>query len=288
MTHGRHSVRYLIVCAIGIHAGLVSIGHGEEPPPRWIAAQRFADLAIQPTGLLVPLYIYPANIHTNAAYNRLIDLKLSHPRVPVWAIMNPASGPGKAVDANYTKAIDRLQGAGIVTIGYVSTEYGKRDAKAVTSDLDLWRKLYPKIQGAFFDEMNYEDTAAAVERQQKYRLAATERGMWPTVANPGTATPERFFAGDAADVIVVHEALEYPTEATIKGDYFGGYADYPPWTRCILVHTRPKFEPAEFARIKKYARWVYITDDVFRDVKKDNPWDSLPSYLEDVFKALDQ
>lgn len=79
-----------------------------------------------------------------------------------------------------------------MTIGYVSTEYGKRDAKAVTSDLDLWRKLYPKIQGAFFDEMNYEDTAAAVERQQKYRRAATERGMWPTVANPGTADSGAF------------------------------------------------------------------------------------------------
>lgn len=251
-------------------------------------AQRFAVLANQPTGLLVPLYIYPANIHTNTAYNRLIDLKLSHPRVPVWAIVNPASGPGKDVDANYTKAIDRLRGAGIMTIGYVSTEYAKRDAKAVVGDLDIWQKLYPKIQGVFFDEMNYEDTAAAVESQQKYRRAATERGMWPTVANPGTATPERFFAGEVADVIVVHEGLDYPTEATLKGDYFGGYAEYPPWTRSVLMHTRPKFEPAEFAKIKKYSRWVYVTDDVFRDVKTDNPWDSLPAYLEDIFKALDQ
>lgn len=242
----------------------------------------------QPTGLLVPLYIYPANIHTNAAYNRLIDLKLRYPRVPVWAIVNPASGPGQQVDANYTKAIDRLRGAGIVTIGYVSTEYNKRAAKAVINDLDTWQKLYPKIQGVFFDEMNYEDTVVAVDRQRDYRRAATERGMWPTVANPGTSTPERFFAGEAADVIVVHEGAEYPTEATLKGDYFGGYADYPPWTRCVLVHTRPKFDAAEFARIKKYVRWVYVTDDVFVDVKKDNPWDSLPGYLETVFEALDR
>ncbi|HET6424117.1 MAG TPA: spherulation-specific family 4 protein [Planctomycetaceae bacterium] len=251
-------------------------------------AQRFAVMANQPTGLLIPLYIYPANIHTNQEYNRLIDLKLTHPRVPVWAIVNPASGPGKEVDANYTKAIDRLRGAGIVTIGYVSTEYGKRDPNLVTKDLDIWQTLYPKIQGVFFDEMNYEDNAAAVERYQGYRRAATERGMWPTISNPGTATPERFFAGEVADVIVVHEGLEYPSEATLKGDYFGGYADYPPWARSVLMHTRPKFDAAEFARIKKYSRWVYVTDDVFRDVKKDNPWDSLPTYLETMFEALDQ
>lgn len=288
MKHDANHLRQFMLCAIGICVGFAGVCRAEEPHPLLARSQRFAELAIQPTGLLVPLYIYPANIHTNAAYNRLIDLKLSHPRVPVWAIMNPASGPGKAVDANYTKAIDRLRGAGIVTIGYVSTEYGKRDAKAVTNDLDIWQQLYPKIQGAFFDEMNYEDTNAAVERQQRYRRAATERGMWPTVANPGTATPERFFAGDAADVIVVHEGLDYPTEATLKGDYFGGYADYPPWTRCVLMHTRPKFEPAEFARIKKYSRWVYVTDDIFRDVKTDNPWDSLPTYLESVFETLDR
>ncbi len=251
-------------------------------------AQRFAELANQPTGLLVPLYLYPENIHTNPAWNRLIDLKKSHPRVPVWAIVNPDSGPGKEVDANYVKAIDRLHGAGIVTLGYVSTEYGKRGPQAVRDDLGTWQKLYPKIQGVFFDEMLYEDTPAAVVQQKSYRQFATQKGMWPTVANPGTATPERFFAGDVADVIVVHEGAEYPTEAAIKGDYFGGYADYPPWTRCVLVHTRPKFDAAEFARIKKYVRWVYVTDDVFVDVKKDNPWDSLPKYLETMFEALEK
>src|SRR5262249_43825275 len=52
--------------------------------------QRHSLLASQPTGLLIPLYLYPANIHTNAEFNRLIELKLSHPRVPVCVIVNPA------------------------------------------------------------------------------------------------------------------------------------------------------------------------------------------------------
>ena len=76
--------------------------------------------------MLVPLYVYPADVHTNPAYNRLMDLKRRYETVPMWVIVNPASGPGERVDANYTKAIDRLRGAGCVVLGYVTTSYGKR------------------------------------------------------------------------------------------------------------------------------------------------------------------
>jgi hypothetical protein len=262
--------------------------HAQDAAALVAQQQRFDELARQPTGLLIPLYLYPANIHTNAVYNRLIDLKKSHPRVPVWVILNPASGPGMQPDANYTKAIDRLRGAGVMVLGYVSTEYGKRSMSAMLADLDTWRKFYPRVHGAFFDEMPYKDVPAASQRQRQLRDAATARGFWPTVANPGAATPERFFAEEVADVIMVHEGGEYPTEASLKGDYFGGYADYPPWTRSVLVHTRPQFESESFARLKTHVRWVYVTDDVFRDAAKDNPWDSLSAYLDQQFRALDE
>ncbi|HUQ70671.1 MAG TPA: spherulation-specific family 4 protein [Planctomycetaceae bacterium] len=280
--------RDIILIATFLAAATLSSATDAQDAAALVAKQqRFDELARQPTGLLIPLYLYPANIHTNAVYNRLIDLKKSRPRVPVWVILNPATGPGTQVDANYTKAIDRLRGAGIVVLGYVSTEYGKRPALAMHQDLDAWRKLYPQIQGAFFDEMLYEDTPAAAARQRQLRDAATARGFWPTVANPGAPTPERFFAQEVADVIMVHEGGEYPTEASLKGDYFGGYADYPPWMRCVLVHTRPQFEPDRFALLKKHVRWAYVTDDVFRDAKTDNPWDSLSAYLDQLFAALD-
>lgn len=258
---------------------------GAPPAP---SNQRYDWLARQPTGLLIPLYLYPANIHTNAVYNRLIDLKLSHPAIPVWVILNPASGPGQQVDANYVKAIDRLHGAGVVVLGYVSTEYGRRAIADVERDIDRWGRLYPKINGVFFDEMQYDDTDVAVERQVTLRDYAASKGYWPTVANPGAATPERFFARQAADVIIVHEGRDVPSEAALRGDYFGGYADYPPFTRCVLLHSQAKFDAEGFARIKKYARWVYVTDDVFDDQRPldTNPWDSLSAYLEQMFAAL--
>src|SRR5262249_27102435 len=119
-------------------------------------AKEFHLRAQQPTGVLVPMYVYPKDVHKNADYNRLMDVKRRYETVPMWVIVNPASGPGTRVDANYTKAIDRLQGAGCVVLGYVSTGYGKRTEAQVKKDIDQWLKLYPRIQGIFFDEMRYE------------------------------------------------------------------------------------------------------------------------------------
>lgn len=73
-------------------------------------AMAFHHRAQERTGLLVPMYIYPADIHTNFAYNRLIDLKRRYETVPIWVILNPASGPGEKVDANYTKPAWAMHG----------------------------------------------------------------------------------------------------------------------------------------------------------------------------------
>lgn len=251
-------------------------------------AQKFHQLSQQRTGLLVPMYVYPENIHTNPVYNRLIELKRRYEAVPFWVIVNPASGPGTAVDANYVKAIDRLKGAGCVVIGYVPTNYAKRKTAEVEADLETWRKLYPQIQGIFFDEMVYEDNAEAVKRQVQYNEAARIRGYWPTVGNPGTDTPGRYFEADAADVIVVHETEKWPTETKLKGDNFGGYSDYPPWTRAVLVHSQPKFDAASLSMIRRYSRWVYVTEDEYRpnDPKADNPWDTLSRHMETMCELL--
>ncbi len=265
----------------------------EEPPlpersTRRTRAVEFHLRAQERTGVLVPMYVYPANVHTNVAWNRLMDLKRRFETVPFWVIVNPASGPGKDVDANYTKGIDRLLGAGCVVLGYVSTSYGKRPAEDVRADIDRWEKFYPRTQGIFFDEMINEDTDAAAGHQVKLNRFAHNRGYWPTVANPGTDTPGRYFVADAADVIVIHEAETWPTEAKLKGDYFGGYSDFPPFTRAVLTYSQPTLDPNTLAMVRKYARWVYVTEDQYRpnDPKADNPWDSLSKHLEAVCEQM--
>ncbi len=260
----------------------------EEPAARLRKAQEFHRRAQERTGVLVPLYTYPADVHKNAVYNRLMAVKRRYETVPMWVIINPASGPGKDVDANYTKAIDRLVGAGCVVLGYVSTAYGKRPAADVTTDIDRWQKLYPRAQGIFFDEMLYADTEAAVSHQVALNKHAHAAGYWPTVANPGAETPGRYFAAEAADVIVVHEGNAWPKEDRLKGDYFGGYADNPPFTRAVLLHSQEKLDKAALQMARQYAKWVYVTDGVFRanDPTAANPWAVLSKHLEETCDVL--
>jgi spherulation-specific family 4 protein len=251
-------------------------------------AKEFHLRAQERTGLLVPMYVYPADIHKNHAYNRLIDLKRRYETVPVWVIVNPASGPGEQVDDNYTKTIDRLLGAGCVVLGYVPTSYAKRPTAEVQGDINRWLTMYPRSQGIFFDEMIYEDSDAGVRYQAALNQYAHDAGCWPTVANPGADTPGRYFAAGAADVIVIHEGGSWPKEERLKGDYFGGYADYPPFTRAILIHSQPNINRDALGMMRKYARWIYVTEAEFRqdDPKASNPWDRLSKHVDLIFSQL--
>lgn len=279
-------VRLLIGCLVCLAAS--ASAWGDEPSQRREKAMQFHLAAQQRTGILVPMYVYPENIHTNVHFNRLIEIKRRYETVPIWVIVNPASGPGIAVDANYTKAIDRLQGAGCVVLGYVSTEYGKRDAGLVKNDIDHWKTMYPKTQGIFFDEMNYQDDDSWVNHQVRLNQYAKQQGFWPTVSNPGADTPGKYFAAEAADVIVIHEGNKWPEEARIHGNYFGGYSDYPPFTRAVLLHSMAKVDPAQVQMVRKYARWIYVTEDPYKpgDPQADNPWDKLSAHMETLCQAL--
>ncbi|MSR56945.1 MAG: hypothetical protein EXS05_04655 [Planctomycetaceae bacterium] len=295
--------RYFGFAAIALAAtslGLLA-APGDEPSPvsdkaaaiaRLADNHRFFAQSQQPTGLLIPLYSYPAHIHRNAAFNTVIDLKKSYPTVPVCVIVNPANGPGEGeLDANYVKAIDRLYGAGVVTLGYVSTRYAQQPPRQVQHDIAAWKTRYPRVNGIFFDEMANADEASNVNYYVTATRTAHDAGFWPVFANPGAATPEPFFARQAADVFVVHETEAFPTEESLRGDYFGGYADYPPFTRSVLVHSQKNFDRAKFAMISKQTRWVYVTHDQF-DAKGDsndprnNPWDEVSEYLETMFREL--
>ena len=175
-----------------------------------------------------------------------------------------------------------------MVLGYVTTSYGKRASAEVRREMGRWRELYPRVQGIFFDEMIYEDTAAGAEYQAGLSRSAHAAGFWPTVANPGAETPGRYFAAEAADVIVVHEGAAWPAEGRLRGDYFGGNADYPPFTRGVLVHSQAELDEAALGMVRKYARWVYVTEAPYRpdDPGASNPWDRVSVHLERICERL--
>ena len=287
------SVLVLATMTLAILTPRVSGQQGEvrnsaNPTERIEKLQQFHRNAVQKTGLLIPLYIYPANVHTNNDFNRVIELKRQYSEVPFWVIVNPASGPGTAIDPNYTKAIDRLIGAGCVVLGYVSTSYGKIPTETVEKDMQSWQKFYPRTHGIFFDEMLYEDNEGAVAHQLSLKKSAGDLGFWPTVANPGTDTPGRFFETGVADVIVIHESNQWPTEEKLHGNYFGGYSDYPPFTRATLMYGQNELNAKDVHMVQKYARWIYVTNDTYKpgNAAHPNPWDQLSEQIEELCRIL--
>ena len=255
-----------------------------------LASKTHMVLAQQPTGLLIPLYLYPADIHTNKAFNRLIELKLAHPKVPVCVILDPDNGPGKQADANYKYAARRLRGAGCVVLGYVSTSYAKQPLEQVIADTDRWREFYDAIDGIFLDEQAYDADESHLAYYEKATRHAHEKGYWPVFANPGTNQIEPYFQRATADVIVVHENENYPDAKTLRGDYFGGHADYPPYRRASLVHSMTKLDEAQVRTMALYTRWIYVTDDMYRanTPGAENPWDSLSSHTQRLIEILDK
>ena len=90
-------------------------------------------------GIIIPLYIYPepyiqftraeaekiadSEHHGVYDWHNLIECRKKYPKVPVIAIVNPASGPGKEMVPILKKAFLALKDADITIIGYVSTKY---------------------------------------------------------------------------------------------------------------------------------------------------------------------
>jgi hypothetical protein len=262
-----------------------------DEPPEFQRRERSRDFhlrAQERTGVVIPLYVYPGDIQQNPTYNRLLDLKRRYETIPIWVIVNPASGPGKQVDPNYTRAIARLRGAGCVVLGYVTTSYARRPEADVRRDIDAWLTLYPRVHGIFFDEMVYEDSEAGVRYQAALSHYAQQAGCWPTVANPGADTPGRYFSGRAADVIVIHEGGAWPSEERLKGDRPDGYIDHPPFTRALLVHSQPALDRDRLRMARQYVRWIYITEGAFRpgDPEAANPWDRLSKHLDELCEQL--
>ncbi len=136
-----------------------------------------------PTGLLIPLFIYPTTVST---WSSIAALPAAYPNVPVIAIVNPDSGPGSSQDPNYVAGINSLKAAGVVTIGYVWTNYGGVSLQSVESSIDAWKNLYG-VTGIFLDAMAYH-TGYESYYQSIVSYAKGTDGMSIVIGNPGTDT----------------------------------------------------------------------------------------------------
>jgi hypothetical protein len=80
----------------------------------------------------IPSYYYPCFTNTASCYwNRTSGNDATR-----LVIINPASGPGTAVDSNYVTTVNNMKAAGLIVLAYTYTSYGARAASAVQADID--------------------------------------------------------------------------------------------------------------------------------------------------------
>jgi len=221
----------------------------------------------QRMGLIVPAYQYPT---LGALW---ADCAAAASRLPLVAILNPASGPGPAADPAYASAAGAVRAHGGRVIGYVMTSYGTRPLADVLRDVDTYRAQYA-LDGIFLDAMSNDAGAQPHYVAIRDSIAAREPG-WLVVGDPGANTLESYLA--AADVIV---NFDYYGEAYFTWTPSAWVRNQPPAFFCHLAHTLSTADSmrAAVARAASLnAAWVFVTDDV-----QGNPWDATPSYWNEL------
>jgi hypothetical protein len=213
----------------------------------------------------VPLYIYPAR----GAWQPLIDAKQANKEVPVFAIVNPGSGPGSRTDANYVAGISALKAVGIVTIAYVATSYGRRACGDVVKDIDAYSRLYGRtFDGLFMDEMAKTDS----RYYGTVSSYAKENGFARVIGNPGTEVPEEY-VGRASDTLVIYENEGVPS----PGFLGGWHTAYAKETWAFISHHVPVLDASFVTFAKDRVGLLYMTDSNYH---------AFPQYLTRLFELL--
>ncbi|KAF2115111.1 Spherulation-specific family 4 [Lophiotrema nucula] len=166
--------------------------------------------------VLVPLYVYP----TTGAWEPVIEMASSFPRVHFTAIINPQSGPGEGAlpNENYTQAIQTLNALDNVrTIGYVATTWCSKNLSSVLDEIAVyagWGSQDPSLamSGIFFDETPTLYTPEYVSYLQAVSQAVHSNGGLQegfVVHNPGALPEARYFSdpefAQTVDLTVVFE-----------------------------------------------------------------------------------
>ena len=144
--------------------------------------------------LLVPMYVHPA-VGPDAwrALLRAADRLYG-------VVLNSANGPGPRPDPELRVAARQLREKGVPLLGYVDTDYGRRQRRAVLRDVARHRRWYG-TDGVFFDQT--PAGGALLPRYARLARAARLLGARTVVLNPGTP-PDPGYA-EIADCVVTFE-----------------------------------------------------------------------------------
>jgi Spherulation-specific family 4 len=241
--------------------------------------------------ILLPLYIYPNWYDKNKYIWKQVTAAAK--KVPIVAIINPNNGPDRAPpNADYQQGIRDLHQAGIKIIGYVPTNYAKRDLQAVKADIDLYIKHF-NIEGIFLDEATSTQDKHSYY-QQIYRYIKSQQSNnkspqhdYTVIINPGVAVDEAYLSQPVADTVVILENYHKAWNKYTPPSYI---KKYHPENFAALIHTTAnrKFLKNTLDRVAKSKfGYVYVTNDS-PDALDRNPWNSLPEYWQAEVNYIQQ
>jgi hypothetical protein len=230
------------------------------------------------TGILEPLYngpytSYPCSSHSCFAWNSVNETKKDYPNVPVFAIVNPNSGPcysgsGStcAYNRQFSNGIGNLTSQGVIVLGYVFTGYGNPHYynaihccpySTPEGNITEWATMYgPQnatfankgVTGIFFDGMSNNATTSAnfTYYQNLTSYAKNIEGFTYVVGNPGTSTQQGYVNSGSADNQIINETNStyesgYPTITQLESDTFSTSANdlgYDKHDFSILVYAQ--------------------------------------------------
>jgi len=241
---------------------------------KWLTKLMADDLDNQKEDLeiLIPLYIYP----NKDAWKDLIDIKNRHKNASITAIVNPNNGHFREEDTNYTTAIQELVDANIKVIGYVSTQYGDRDANDILEDIDAWRDIYKNsgVSGIFFDETSTDGDF--LDYYRDLTNGAKDRGFNFTILNAGITTDQSYIDSNIADIVVTYESTYTDLINNPPQTYNSPTKDTQ---LSILVYAMDGDKVDDLisiAREHKFS-YIYFTEDGVSG----NPWNTISEYLEE-------
>ena len=233
------------------------------------------------TGILIPLYVYPADIYNDTTvYGKVFDVARKNKEIPIIIIMNVNNGPGTAYDANWAGAIKKSVGAGVIPVGYVYSLYGLRPIAEAKADIDKWIELYPEIQGIFVDEQWWDDD----ERVDWYREVveyANNLGLSITIGNPGDQSHNVY--SEIFDIVVCWETDAVgPSQSVMEGNWIGGATEVSLFKRGYMKIGAATYDAAFHTEVCKWYGFIYVTSDIMSP----NPWDSLSSYMDNMVTTI--
>ncbi len=211
-------------------------------------------------GSLVPAYLKPD------AILRLVERST----LPRLLVVNPASGPGAALDPEYREAIAAAQAGGSQVLGYVPTTWGARPPDDVEADIDRYRDWYG-VDGIFLDE------AASAESKLNYYHAlshhARAAGAPFVVLNPGVVPAHGYF--DLADLVVTFEGPISAYRDRVAP------AGVEPARTAHLIYGASREQALRALEPSPSAGYVYVTSGTLP-----HPWGTVPDYFAQELAAL--